>query len=44
MNKYDEELSSTIRVIDIVLYNVDFILSPINISYDSNKNHFKKKM
>ena len=44
MNKYDEELSSTIRVIDIVLYNVDFILSPINISYDSNKNHFKEKV
>ena len=44
MNKYDEELSSTIRVIDIVLYNVDFILSPINISYDSNKNRFKENI
>jgi hypothetical protein len=44
MNKYDEDLSNLIRVIDTILYNVEFVQSPINISYDSNKKQFKEKL
>jgi len=44
MNKYDEELSNSIRVIDTILYNFDFTSSPINISYDSNKKISKEKL
>jgi hypothetical protein len=43
-NKYNEELSNTIRVIDTILYNVEFTPSPINISYDSNKKIFKEEL
>jgi len=44
VNKYDEELSNSIRVIDTILYNFDFTSSPINISYDSNKKISKEKL
>jgi hypothetical protein len=44
MNKYDEKLSNSIRVIDTILYNFDFKSLPINISYNSNKKISKEKL
>jgi len=44
MNKYDEKLSNSIRVIDTILYNFDFTSLPINISYNSNKKISKEKL